>query len=70
MTQISPDHPHVHNGIYQCVKCGIVLTDVALPGSELCAWCPQPAQGYAYHNDMVHHPSCGEHGFHFTRAAS
>ena len=28
----------------------------------VCAWCPQPARGDAWHNDGKQHPSCGQIG--------
>ena len=30
--------------------------------SLVCAWCPHPARGSAWHNDGKLHPSCGQIG--------
>lgn len=30
------------------------------PSAVVCAWCPAPARGTAWHNDGLLHPSCGQ----------
>ncbi|WP_134324556.1 hypothetical protein [Cumulibacter soli] len=29
-------------------------------GADICAWCPSPSHGSAWHNDGLLHPSCGQ----------
>ena len=53
--------PLMHSRVEEAVagalrKAGML----AEQSGQVCAWCPSPARGSAYHNDGKLHPSCGQ----------
>lgn len=48
----------------ELVDYGVALAVLSAPqeAAPVCAWCPLPARGDAWHNDGKLHPSCGQIG--------